>query len=153
MKDACYLGASGDGFVSDGSGRGILECKCPAQLDKVDVSHVKPLDIGQNAKFYCYASENTLHLKKSSNHYCQVQGEMGVIGAKWCDFVVWTEAKRDNISVERIEFDEHFWEAELLLKLRNFYLEEVVPEIVTRQLQKQQLQSDAKELLTQSVQD
>ena len=75
MEDACYLGASCDGFVIDGTQRGILESKCPTQLDKVDVSHVKPLDIGQNAKFYCYVSENTLHLKKSSNHYCQVQGE------------------------------------------------------------------------------
>ena len=64
MKDACYLGASSNGFVIDGTERGILEIKCPTQLDKVDVSHVKPLDIGQNAKFYCYVSENTLHLKE-----------------------------------------------------------------------------------------
>ena len=52
---------------------------------------------------------------------------MGVNGAKWCDFVVWTEVKKDNISVERIEFDEVFWETELFPKLKAFYLEAVIP--------------------------
>ena len=42
---------------------------------------------------------------------------MGVMGIKWCDFVVWTEAKKDNISIQRIEFDKHFGETELLPKL------------------------------------
>ena len=86
-----------------------------------------PLDISQNAKFYCSTSEKSLHLKKSSNHYCQVQGEMGVTGAKWCDFVVWTEVKKDNISVKWIEFNAVFWETELLPKLKAFYLEAVIP--------------------------
>ena len=38
-----------------------------------------------------------------------------------------TEAKKDNISVEWIEFDEVFWETELLPKLKAFYLEAVIP--------------------------
>ena len=63
------------------------------------------------------------------------------MGIKWCDFVVWTEARKDNMSIQRIEFDESFWETELLPKLKYFCTEEVVPEIVTRQLQKQKLKS------------
>ena len=83
MKDSCCLGASSDGFVTEESGSGVLEIECPAQLEGIDITHMTPLDVGQNAKFYCSTSEKALYLKKSSNHYCQVQGEMGVTGAKW----------------------------------------------------------------------
>lgn len=135
LKDACYLGASSDGFISNESGQGVLELKCPAQLNGEDITHLKPLDIGRNAKFYCHTIDSTLHLKEKSNYYCQVQGEMGVIGVKWCDFVVWTEAEEANISVERIYFDELFWNKQLLPKLKNFYVNAIVPEIIARKLQ------------------
>ena len=42
---------------------------------------------------------------------------MGVSGASWCDFIVYT---KKGISVERIAFDPAYW-AELRQKLASYY--------------------------------
>lgn len=33
---------------------------------------------------------------------------MAIKGVPWVDFVLWAEAKADNILIERIRFDEQF---------------------------------------------
>jgi len=50
-------------------------------------------------------------------YFAQVQGQMGIGGRKWCDFVVYTNK---GISIERIHFDASFWK-ELRSKLLDFY--------------------------------
>ena len=45
-------------------------------------------------------------LERNHKYYAQVQGLMGVTGAQWCDFVVYTS---EGMSIERIPFDERFW--------------------------------------------
>ena len=55
-------------------------------------------------------------------------GQMGVGGRPWCDFVVYT---KKGISVERIPFDETYWNNTLLPKLVDFYDSCVLPEIVS----------------------
>ena len=57
---------------------------------------------------------------------------MAVKGWKRCLFVVWTEA---DIIVEEIPFDEGLWNDTVLPKLRSFYLNILVPEILTRRVQ------------------
>ena len=76
-----------------------------------------------------------LRLKRSSNYYCQVIGEMAILEVPWCDFVVWTEAR---IFVERVPFDRPFWEKEVLPKLQAFFQECLLREIVLRRLQRGQ---------------
>ena len=46
----------------------------------------------------------------------------------WCDFVVYTGK---GINVERITYDEEFWNGTLLPKLTSFYDNCVAPEIVS----------------------
>ena len=70
-----------------------------------------------------------LRLKRYSNYYCQVIGEMAILEVPWCDFVVWTEA---GIFVERVPFDRAFWGKELLPKLQAFLQECLLREIVLR---------------------
>ena len=53
---------------------------------------------------------------------------MAITGRKWCDFVIYT-LKR--LSVERIYFNQAFWDGELLPKLTDFYENCVGPEIVS----------------------
>ena len=67
-------------------------------------------------------------LKKTHSYYCQVQGQMGIGEISWCDFVIYTKR---GIHVQRIWFDEAFWNLELLPKLTSFYDNCVVPEIVS----------------------
>ena len=46
-------------------------------------------------------------LKRGHVYYDQVQGLMGLTGAQWCDFIVYT---RKGLSVERIMFDQDHWD-------------------------------------------
>ena len=49
----------------------------------------------------CSHSNNNTH-----KYYSQVQGLVGVTGARWCDFVVYTSK---GMSIEPIPFDEQYW--------------------------------------------
>ena len=50
----------------------------------------------------------------------QVQGQLMVTGAPWCDFVVYTGNEEQQLHVERIYPDQKFMD-ELFQKLCNFY--------------------------------
>ena len=43
---------------------------------------------------------------RGHKYYSQVQGLMGVTGARWCKFVVYTSK---GMSIERIPFNPKFW--------------------------------------------
>ena len=45
----------------------------------------------------------------------------------WCDFIVYTSK---GVSVERVHYDQEFWEKDLLPKLEQFYNKCVAPGIV-----------------------
>ena len=61
---------------------------------------------------------DTPKLKKNYEYYDQVQGQMGLTGTKWCDFVVYTKV---GMNVERITF------AKLRAKLCSVYLTHFLP--------------------------
>ena len=52
-------------------------------------------------------------------YYAQVQGQIGVTGAKWCDFITYTSK---GIYIERIAFDPAYWE-NLKTELLRYYFE------------------------------
>lgn len=56
-------------------------------------------------------------LKTNHKYYYQVQGQMGITGAKWCDFVTYTF---QGMIIERIYFDPDFFTT-ILLKLEQFF--------------------------------
>ena len=61
----------------------IILLKCP-----YSVRNQTPVEACSSAGFYCTADvSGYLHLKRHS-YYAQVQGQMGVGGRPWCDFVV-----------------------------------------------------------------
>ena len=118
-EDYPHLGASPDGKVLDPLAHphfGILEVKCPYKYRSV-----KPREAAAMDKDFCLASgtpgHNDLYLRKSHHHYSQVQGQMMVTGAKWCDFVVYTFK---GLHIERIAFDDMFCHS-MLKKLNAFY--------------------------------
>ena len=65
------------------------------------------------------AQMQSLLWKKQVDHpyYAQVQGQMAVTGARWCDFIVYTSR---GLYVQRITFDPIVW-AELNQKLVSYY--------------------------------
>lgn len=126
-----FLGATPDGAVYDPSSPeepyGFLEVKCPySQRNKT------PMEACDSPGFCCTCDfavdESQVSLRENHPYYCQVQGQMGIGKRAWCDFVIFTTK---GISVERIKFNEHFWQHELLPKLVDFYDNCVGPEIVS----------------------
>ena len=99
-----FLGASPDVAVYDPVDLqkpfGFLEIKCLYSMR----NHT-PVEACSSPGFYCTvdARSGCLHLKESHSYYAQVQGQMGVGGRPWCDFVVYT---KKGISIQRIPFDE-----------------------------------------------
>ena len=136
MPSHSYLGASSDGLIVH-NGRpnspGVLEVKCPYSIQGNSVCNMPPLDIAANYSAFHIADDN--HLRKEHNYYYQVQGEMAVKGCKWAHFVTWTEASKNNLHVEEIQFDEELWKAYIFPKLQQFYIDVLVPEILLRKVQ------------------
>ena len=126
-----FLGATPDGSVYDPSSEqpyGFVEVKCP-------YSHrsVTPEEACSSQGFCCTLvtnpnGEKKVCLHKNHIYYAQVQGQMAIGERSWCDFVVFTTK---GISIERIDFDQLFWENELLPKLVSFYNNCIAPEIVS----------------------
>ena len=123
-----FLGASPDGAVYDPSNSlqpfGFLEIKCP-----YTARDISPLEACMSSSFCCRVASITrcVQLKESHAYFSQVQGQIAIGCRPWCNFVIYTNK---IISVERISFNESFWNDKLLPKLILFY-DNCVPEIVS----------------------
>ena len=96
-----------------------MEIKCPET--KFEVT---PLDACSDPAFYLEDMDGVPTLKKSHGYYDQVQGQLGITKAKWCDFVVYTDKE---LSIERLTLNEIHW-TELKQRLTHFYFEYFLPE-------------------------
>lgn len=112
------LGASPDAKVIDFGCSicfGLAEVKCPHTK-----FHVNPLEACSDPNFFMEKiSDTQCRLKRDHAYYGQVQGQMGVTGAKWCDFIVYTSK---GIYIERIAFDPVYW-GNLKNELLRYYFE------------------------------
>ena len=94
---------------------GLAEVKCPHTK-----FHVTPLEACSDPNFFMEKiSDTQCRLKRDHAYYGQVQGQMGVTGAKWCDFIVYTSK---GIYIERIAFDPVYW-GNLKNELLRYYFE------------------------------
>ena len=129
VNQSCFLGATPDGVVYDpiqaDKPYGFIEVKCPYSS-----RNLSPAEACENSDFFCMYDQdsNQLKLKKAHKYFAQIQGQMAIGERPWCDLVVYTFK---GISVERINFDNDFWMLKLLPKLRSFYDDCVLPEIVS----------------------
>ncbi|KAK3091881.1 hypothetical protein FSP39_023407 [Pinctada imbricata] len=123
-----HLGASPDGVVQcKCCGLGILEIKCPYKFKNHTFDQIC------KEKYYIQKDENgCLKLKENSNWYTQIQTQMAVSNAMWCDFVLYLEGDVKNgkhkIYTERIYFDKLLWNC-LHEKSKTFFEKFVVPKL------------------------
>lgn len=118
-----FIGASPDGILNcECCGRGVLEIKCP--YSKRDMTLLEAVRDTQ----FCLAIDenNQLKLKNEHSYYYQVQMQMHVSQASYCDFVLWT---RKGFHVERILPDVCFFN-EKLCKAQLYFRKCILPEIV-----------------------
>jgi hypothetical protein len=125
LNDEQTLGASPDGIILDKEGKlvGVLEIKCPYSCR--DIVDFKELKRSQFWPRYLKKGRS-LHsstLKQDSDYYYQVQGQIFLTNAKWCDFVVWTP---NFMKVERIWPDKE-WQKTVVPAIREFFMEYMYP--------------------------
>ncbi len=65
-----------------------------------------------------------------SHDYYQVQAQLHIVDAEYCDFVVWN---RHDIFVERILPDLEFWD-DVIPKAECFLRNSILPEILGQQV-------------------
>lgn len=115
-----FLAASPDGKVVDrGCSKpfGLVEVKCPYTK-----FHVSPLEACADESFFAENVNGKPRLKRGHQYYFQIQSQLGITGASWCDFVIYTNK---GISIERIIIDPQFWEV-LNEDLKNSYFEHFI---------------------------
>ena len=119
-----YIGASPDGQVYDpsssGHSHGLLEIKCPHTPYLQDLTPEEACDL---TGFCAKLVNGRPELQENHAYYFQIQGQLGISGLKWCDFVIWTGPRR--LSVERIHSNEDFWAEVLLPALLQFYAKHI----------------------------
>ncbi len=114
-----FLGASPDGLVEDD---GLLEVKCPyaARDEKVDPEFIRYLHRN---------SDGDIALKKNSDYYYQIQGQLAITKRDLCYFVVYTF---NDMFIEKIVFDKEFFESSMLPQLKDFYTTHYRPFVASK---------------------
>ena len=124
-----FLGASVDGLVSCAKcGKGVVEIKCPYKW-----RNRTPEDCATERDFCSSVVNGQMKLKLTHNYMYQVMGQMVVLGVQWADFVVWTKR---GINVERITFDQDFWQQNMLYKLKVFYSANFLAELFSHRIER-----------------
>lgn len=134
-KDRPYLGASPDGLVSCPDCTppcGLLEIKCPWSCRSSTVA-----EACASADFCCELRDGKVALKRDSPYFYQIQGQMGISGRTWADFVVWTPKDNTNktIHIERIYFDSKLWSG-MKVKLHAFFVKGVAAEMFSSRVKR-----------------
>ena len=141
LQEKSYLGASSDGKLIcksvDTCCVGCLEIKCPYSIEGSLTISLTPDEIAEQygRKFFMQRGEDgVLHLPTNHPYYAQIQGEMAILNVEWCDFVVYSKG---TVIVDRIINDFGYWTL-LSETLDNFYVQNVVPEILSGSIFKQE---------------
>lgn len=118
-----HLGASPDGCVKcTCCGFGVLEIKCPFSCADKTFQ-----DASKTSSFFLeYLSDGSIRLKKSHAYYYQVQAQILLCKADYCDFIVWS--KKDLV-VLRIKPDNMFIK-DVIKDLTLFFIYCVMPELI-----------------------
>ena len=95
-----FVGTSPDGIVQCDccNGYGVLEIKSPYSCK--DKTFENRAD--QHSFFLEEDDSGNLCLKESHPFYCQVQLQMKLYGANYCDFVAW---RQDEMFIQRVPFN------------------------------------------------
>ncbi|XP_037526915.1 uncharacterized protein LOC119404478 [Rhipicephalus sanguineus] len=116
-----HLAASPDAVVNCSCcGEGIVEVKCPYSVAESGI------EAAIGTKDFCLeTSADGLRLKRTHGYYYQVQTQLAVCSARYCDFVVWTPV---SVHIERIMEDSAFFQR-ILESATQFFTHVVMPEM------------------------
>lgn len=109
-----FIGASPDNKICENGNTGLLEIKCPFNARAKTMEEA----IADIPGFFLHHENENIKLKRADNYYYQVQGQLLVTGAPFCDFIVWS---KEGSHIERIlpDLDMH---QDMLNRLAEFYI-------------------------------
>ncbi|XP_038062887.1 uncharacterized protein LOC119733373 [Patiria miniata] len=118
--DFPHLGATPDGIVEcECCGIGVCEVKCPYTCKNNTISSgvVKCLQ---------RAESGDLCIDKRHPYYYQIQCQIFLTEAKYCDFIVWTNK---DLHIERVYPDIPFWN-DVVVKATSLFKKVLLPELI-----------------------
>lgn len=121
------MGSSPDGLIDS---NGLVEIKCPFKAFDA------PVDTGIKARtITCHKFDKkteSISLDKKHNYYFQVQGQLNISKRKYCLFVIYT-GDDYPLKIEKIYRDQIMWNEQMVPKLKMFFTEKMLPEIINPQ--------------------
>ena len=125
-----FLGASPDGTVCCACcGSGVVEIKCPYCSRFEEVSSIA----SERTSCLLYNSQGDLCLDHTHAYYYQVQTQLYISGAEYCDFCVCTfptgTSGQPSLHIERVLPDEAFW-IDCVKKSETFFTSCILPELL-----------------------
>ena len=120
-----FVGASPDGVITcTCCGTGVLKIKCPYSCKNKGLKEVSE----EKSWFFLRVTEaGHLELKDNHQYFYQVQLQMKLCNASYCDFVVWS--KNQGILVQRL-FPAAEFINRVLQQVENFIKRGILPELV-----------------------
>ena len=117
-----WLGATPDGIV----GSGIIEVKCPFVCRECSFE-----EAAATKRTFCLQKTHHGRLRLNTKHqyYHQVQVQLFVTKAEYCDFVVWSPSQ---VHIEHILPDSSYMQN--IDTLHSFYFSHMLPHLVHAQL-------------------
>lgn len=126
-QDLPFLGASPDGLVQEDK---IVEIKCPYSARGMSINNAIR---EKKITFWKIEKDGNTNLNKKHEWYFQAQGQIHITQRNTCIFAVWTDV---DMKVEIINEDKSFW-GEMEKKLKIFYFDCLLPEIIDSRLDRQ----------------
>lgn len=120
--DNCWLGCSPDARLVVGGLFGIGESKCPEQHKNCDIFDAAKTS---DTLMLYVSDENKLEVRKTHSTYYQIQCQLALTGAQFCDLVVYTF---QSLAVVRITYDEQFW-CSIVNKVGQMYFKYILPKL------------------------
>jgi len=117
-----FLGATPDGLIGHDT---LVEVKCP-----FSAAHMDPEEAILNKKITFWKinkKKEITGINTNHKYYYQVQGQLQITGRKYGIIVFWT---KKDIRFEKIERDDNLWNTKIFPKLKQFYFNCLLPELV-----------------------
>ncbi|KAK5645076.1 hypothetical protein RI129_006376 [Pyrocoelia pectoralis] len=123
-----FLACSPDGFIGTTA---LIEIKSSEKSE-----NLHPIEaVIQNKIDYCHHHNGQITLKRSHSYYYQIQGLLHITRRDVCYFAVFTKG---GLHVEEIQRDDNFWAQKMEMKLTEFYMRSLLPELVDSRRSKNQ---------------
>lgn len=117
-----YLGASPDGICKDMT----VEIKCPISAFKMNFEEAVRK---KKLPFYKLNKNDKIIINKKHNWFFQIQGQLHITLKSKCLFGLWL-GENIPMRTEVIEKDDTFWKNEMEPKLKMFYCDCILPELI-----------------------